>query len=79
MPVLQEMQRVGLEGRFFAGRFLKSLGALFVERADAEGGVEDGGDAYPCTPWSGCAIACGQRFSHIAASPTWGRHERGHG
>jgi len=50
MPVLQEMQRVGLEGRFFAGRFLKSPGALFVERADAEGGVEDGGDAYPCTP-----------------------------
>ena len=43
MPVLQEMQRVGLEGRFFAGRFLKSPGALFVERADAEGGVEDGG------------------------------------
>ncbi|MGO8915085.1 MAG: AMP-binding protein [Stellaceae bacterium] len=30
-----------LEAQFFAGRFLKALGALFVERADPEGGVED--------------------------------------
>ncbi|HEU5303237.1 MAG TPA: 1-acyl-sn-glycerol-3-phosphate acyltransferase, partial [Gemmatimonadales bacterium] len=30
-----------LERQFFAGRFLKALGALFVDRADPEGGVED--------------------------------------
>jgi 1-acyl-sn-glycerol-3-phosphate acyltransferase len=30
-----------LEGQFFAGRFLKALGALFVDRSDPEGGVED--------------------------------------
>jgi 1-acyl-sn-glycerol-3-phosphate acyltransferase len=30
-----------LEGQFFAGRFLRALGALFVERTDPEGGVED--------------------------------------
>jgi 1-acyl-sn-glycerol-3-phosphate acyltransferase len=30
-----------LEGQFFAGRFLKALGALFVDRTDPEGGVED--------------------------------------
>ncbi len=30
-----------LEAQFFAGRFLRALGALFVERADPEGGVED--------------------------------------
>jgi 1-acyl-sn-glycerol-3-phosphate acyltransferase len=27
--------------QFFAGRFLRALGALFVERSDPEGGVED--------------------------------------
>ena len=30
-----------LEGQFFAGRFLKASGALFVDRSDPEGGVED--------------------------------------
>jgi 1-acyl-sn-glycerol-3-phosphate acyltransferase len=30
-----------LESQFFAGPFLKALGALFVDRADPEGGVED--------------------------------------
>jgi 1-acyl-sn-glycerol-3-phosphate acyltransferase len=29
------------ERQFIAGRFLRALGALFVERADPEGGVED--------------------------------------
>lgn len=30
-----------LEGQFFAGWFLKALGALFVDRSDPESGVED--------------------------------------
>ena len=30
-----------LEPQFFAGPFLRQLGALFVDRADPEGGVED--------------------------------------
>ena len=30
-----------LEGQFFAGPFMRRLGALFVDRADPEGGVED--------------------------------------
>jgi 1-acyl-sn-glycerol-3-phosphate acyltransferase len=30
-----------LETQFFAGHFLKALGALFVDRFDPEGGVED--------------------------------------
>jgi 1-acyl-sn-glycerol-3-phosphate acyltransferase len=30
-----------LEAQFFAGHFLRRLGALFVDRADPEGGVED--------------------------------------
>jgi 1-acyl-sn-glycerol-3-phosphate acyltransferase len=30
-----------LESQFFAGPFLRQLGALFVDRADPEGGVED--------------------------------------
>ena len=30
-----------LAGQFFAGRFLRALGACFVERADPEAGVED--------------------------------------
>ncbi len=30
-----------LEAQFFAGPFLRRLGALFVDRADPEGGVED--------------------------------------
>jgi 1-acyl-sn-glycerol-3-phosphate acyltransferase len=30
-----------LEPQFFAGHFLRRLGALFVDRADPEGGVED--------------------------------------
>jgi 1-acyl-sn-glycerol-3-phosphate acyltransferase len=30
-----------LEPQFFAGPFLRRLGALFVDRADPEGGVED--------------------------------------
>jgi 1-acyl-sn-glycerol-3-phosphate acyltransferase len=30
-----------LESQFFAGRFLKALGTLFVDRFDPEGGVED--------------------------------------
>jgi len=29
------------ESQFVAGRFLRALGALFVERTDPEGGVED--------------------------------------
>ena len=34
-----------LEPQVFAGRFLKALGALFVERADAEGGIEGAEEA----------------------------------
>ncbi len=34
-----------LEPQVFAGHFLKALGALFVERADAEGGIEGAEEA----------------------------------
>jgi 1-acyl-sn-glycerol-3-phosphate acyltransferase len=35
-----------LEAQFFAGHFLRALGALFVERVDPEGGVEDARKAH---------------------------------
>jgi len=35
-----------LEPQFFAGPFLRRLGALFVDRADPEGGVEDVNKAF---------------------------------
>jgi hypothetical protein len=45
-----------LEPQFFAGPFLRRLGALFVERADPEGGVEN------VNKVSSCKLGCSPSF-----------------
>ena len=69
-----------LEPQFFAGPFLRRLGALFVDRADPEGGVEDVNKALELPKLGGCSSSFPKAplhvppdFSHSASVPSSSR------